>query len=87
MFEGMLAKALSELNDTRAVDQLIQRLKDSNPMVQSNAARSLGRLKDTRALNPLIEAIRDKDTYSYEDVHQAQLWHWENSTIRERSSP
>ena len=54
-------ETLKELNDTRAVEPLIQALKDEDSSVREGAAWALGKLNDTRAAEPLILALKDKD--------------------------
>jgi len=49
----MIAWALGELNDKRAVPVLIKSLEDSRLIVRKNAAFALGRLQDTSAVEPL----------------------------------
>ncbi|MCJ7444836.1 MAG: HEAT repeat domain-containing protein [Methanotrichaceae archaeon] len=54
--------ALGQLNDTRAVDPLIQSLNDENIFVQYIAAEALGQLNDTRAIDPLRKALSNEDS-------------------------
>ncbi len=57
------AVALFDLNDTRAVEPLIEALSDSDAEVRANAAISLGvHLKDPSALEPLIKGLADKES-------------------------
>jgi len=56
------AKALGELNDTRAVEPLILALKDEDSDVRGDAAMALGMLKDNGAIEPLILALSDEDS-------------------------
>ncbi|MDD4162714.1 MAG: HEAT repeat domain-containing protein, partial [Methanothrix sp.] len=55
------AKSLFDLNDTRAVEPLIEALNDPDAEVRANAASALGWIKDKRAVDALIEKLRDKD--------------------------
>jgi hypothetical protein len=57
----MAAWTLGEINDVRAVEPLIQSLKDDDWTVRANAAISLGRINDTRAVEPLILALEDEN--------------------------
>jgi len=49
------------LKDPRAVEPLIETLKDKNLSVRFAAAAALGELGDPRAVELLIEALKDKD--------------------------
>ena len=51
------AKALGEINDTRAVDPLIESLNVSNIWIQMGAITALGNMKDPRAVAPLIQKL------------------------------
>ena len=55
------AIALGKLNDTKAVEPLIQALKDENASVRAWAAASLGNLSSIEAYNPLFQALKDND--------------------------
>ncbi|MFZ3149463.1 MAG: HEAT repeat domain-containing protein [Methanothrix sp.] len=55
------AKSLFDLNDTRAVEPLIEALNDPDADVRANAASALGWIRDRRAVDALIEKLRDKD--------------------------
>ena len=55
-------ETMKELNDTRAVEPLIQALKDEDSSVREGAAWALGSLGDTRAVDPLILALKDEDS-------------------------
>jgi len=54
-------KKLGEIGDTRAVEPLIQVLKDKDRDGRLTAARVLGVIGDTRAVEPLIQLLRDED--------------------------
>ncbi len=54
------AKALGELKDVRAVEPLIEVLKNDHPLVRLKAVAALGRIGDLRAVEPLISALRDE---------------------------
>jgi hypothetical protein len=56
------AIALGQINDTRAVEPLIQALKDNDSNVRYGAAIALGQINDTRAVEPLIQALKDNDS-------------------------
>ena len=56
------ASALGEINDTRAVDPLIQALNDDDSGVRWNSAYALGTIGDVRAVQPLIRALKDNDS-------------------------
>jgi HEAT repeat protein len=55
------AEALGKIGDTRAVDLLIEKLKDKKLLVRWKAAEALGEIKDYRAVEPLIHVLNDKD--------------------------
>lgn len=55
------AQALRMLKDPRAVEPLIETLKDAYPGVRGAAALALGLLKDPRAVGPLIETLKDEE--------------------------
>lgn len=54
-------KRLGEIGDTRAVEPLIQLLKDRDRDVRLVAARVLGGMRDTRVVEPLIQVLKDED--------------------------
>jgi ankyrin repeat protein len=51
---------LEDIADPRAVEQLIQALRNENPNVRMVAAAALGRIKDPRAVEALTQASGDK---------------------------
>lgn len=51
------AEALGEIKDKRAVEPLIEALKDEG--VRNSATTALGRIEDKRALEPLIKVLRE----------------------------
>jgi len=56
------AAALGELGDPRAVELLIEALKDKDLRVRFEAALALGVSEDPRAVGPLIEAaLKDEE--------------------------
>jgi len=64
-FRGMrieAAKALGWLSDPKAVDPLINALKDDGPMVRASSAWALGKLGDERAIDPLLALLDDKNS-------------------------
>jgi HEAT repeat protein len=54
------ALALVEIGDARAVDPLIEALKDEEVEVRRRAAWALGEIGDPRAIEPLIDALQDE---------------------------
>jgi len=56
------ASTFGIINGTRAVDQLIQVLKDNDSDVRAAAALALADIKDARAVEPLIQALKDNET-------------------------
>ncbi len=54
---------LGRIGDERAVDVLIQALKNTSGYVRAQAARALGTLKNVQAVEPLLEALKDVDGY------------------------
>lgn len=64
-----LAKVLGNIGDSRAVEPLIEVLKDENEdeQVLREAAIALGKLGDARAVDPLTEVLKDEDA----DVREA----------------
>lgn len=52
-------KAILAINDTSAVEPLINALQNNDYSVRESAAEALGSIKDTRAVGPLIIAIAD----------------------------
>jgi len=54
------AKALGEIGGTRAVEPLIEALKDKEVTVRAIAARSLGEIGDERAVEPLAESLKSR---------------------------
>ena len=57
----MAVESLGQLQEPRAIEPLIRRLKDSSVDVRRAAAGVLGQLNDARAVKALIRAIRDSD--------------------------
>ena len=57
------ALALGEIKDKRAVDPLIEAIKDNNSRVRGAVVKAIGELKDTRAVEPLIAVLNDSDSY------------------------
>jgi len=57
---GGIEKGLSLIGE-RAVEPLIQVLKDENPSLRARAAMVLGAIRDARAVEPLIEAMKGGD--------------------------
>lgn len=60
-FERMNAvKILGQIGDTRALEPLIEALKDKDWNVQEKTAEALGKIGDERAVEPLIYTLKDK---------------------------
>lgn len=55
------AIALGKVKDKRAVEPLIEALKDRNRDVRRESTFALGEIKDTKAVAPLIFVLEDKD--------------------------
>ncbi|MBN1139859.1 MAG: HEAT repeat domain-containing protein [Anaerolineae bacterium] len=53
-------RALETMRDPRAVEPLIQALRDGNGDVRGTAARALGALDDPKAVDPLSRALKDE---------------------------
>ncbi len=53
--------ALGWTGDRRAIDPLIEALKDSDKFVRWEAANGLGALKDRRAVGPFVDALREHE--------------------------
>lgn len=55
------ADALSEINDPKALDSLLNALNDSNAKVRASAAYALGNIGDLKSVEPLIVALNDSE--------------------------
>src|SRR5439155_9239512 len=55
------AEKLDESKDPRAVEALVEALKDKDRNVREAAAGSLGRIGDASAVDALLEALKDYD--------------------------
>jgi HEAT repeat protein len=55
------AWALGAIDDRRAVDPLIQTLRDREPAVREQAAWALGAIDDNAAVQPLVGSLKDDD--------------------------
>ena len=62
-----VAEALGEIKDERAVDSLIQILKEGDKRLQTLATRALGNIGDEKAVSVLVEALNSPNT----DITQA----------------
>ncbi|MFB0560775.1 MAG: HEAT repeat domain-containing protein [Candidatus Lokiarchaeia archaeon] len=62
------AEYLGDLKDKRAVEPLIQTLKNDEEDIRAEAAKALGSIKDLRAVPPLIQALKDENWEVREDV-------------------
>jgi HEAT repeat protein len=52
---------LGNLQDSKALPYLIDRLSDVKRNIRVEAARALGRLRDKRAVEPLLQSLKDGD--------------------------
>ncbi len=68
---GNLAYVLGEIDDRRAVEPLINALKDKNVDCRDSAAIALGKIGDQRAIGALIEALKDKNYQVRTDASEA----------------
>ena len=62
LFEKVQHYSLGVFKDPRAVDPLIQALKDKNAEVRISAAMSLGNLGDKKAVEPLTADLNDENS-------------------------
>ena len=67
---GGVIEALGGIGDRRAVEPLMEALKDESSLVREKAAAALGRIGDKRAVDPLIHALTDEDR----DVRSRAAW-------------
>jgi len=58
---GIQKSVLRGIGDERAVEPLIQALKDENWSVRVEAANALGTIGDKKAVEPLIQALKDEN--------------------------
>jgi len=65
------AEVLGEIGDKRAVEPLIDALKDADCMVQWNAAEGLGKIGDKRAIEPLIITLKAENDILRERAAEA----------------
>jgi HEAT repeat protein len=56
---AIAAATLGNIGDAKAVDPLIEALKDADDDVRERAAEALGKIGDAKAVDPLIEALKD----------------------------
>lgn len=63
-----VALALGEIGDKRAVEPLIELLKNDNGENKDNLITALGELRDERAIEPLIELFNDSDEFTQEEA-------------------
>ena len=68
------ARALALIGDTRAVDPLIEALRDDDSGVRGMAASGLGSIGDPRAVDPLIESLKDEGAYVRWSAADALGW-------------
>ena len=71
----LAARAFCELEDSRAVPQLMALLQDACPLVRVSAAYALGRNCSDEAIAPLIQGLRDWNGY----VRKGIVWALGNS--------
>jgi len=57
------AFVIGQIGDIRAVEPLLQALKDGKAVVREAAAMALGMIGDARAVEPLIQTLQDKDSW------------------------
>lgn len=69
--QALATNILGRLNDTRAVQPLIDVLDSEFPITRCNAAESLGNLGDSKAIEPLIKALQD--SYEHTQNQAASL--------------
>ncbi|NIM18215.1 MAG: hypothetical protein GTO45_39950 [Candidatus Aminicenantes bacterium] len=56
-----IIEVLGKIGDKRAVEPLINSLKDENARVREGAVEALGKIKDKRAIEPLIHSLKDEN--------------------------
>ena len=56
-------KALGMIGDVRAVDYLIPKLTDQEPLIRAAAAEALGNIGDSRAFAALSVSLTDENTF------------------------
>ncbi|MBZ0174711.1 MAG: DUF2225 domain-containing protein [Candidatus Methanoperedens sp.] len=49
------------IGDAKAVEPLIEELKDKHYLVRRSAAKALGKIGDVKAVEPLVEALKDEN--------------------------
>ena len=57
------AVLFGKINNSSAIDRLIDALNDKNPDIREAAADALGEIKDSRAITPLIAALQDNASH------------------------
>ncbi|MGB2727119.1 MAG: HEAT repeat domain-containing protein [Halobacteriota archaeon] len=65
------AEVLGEIGDERAVEPLINALRDADYTVQRGAAEALGKIGDKKAVEPLITTLKTEDEYLRERAAEA----------------
>ncbi len=63
--------ALGEIGDARAVDALIECLKDENARVRKDAAEALGKIQDGRGTMPLVTCLNDESIEVHPEAAKA----------------
>lgn len=79
----LAARAFCELEEPRAIPQLIELLRDSCPLVRVSAAYALGRNCNEAAIAPLIQQLHDWNGY----VRKGIVWALGNSHTPEALEP
>jgi HEAT repeat protein len=67
------AEALGRVGDARAVDVLVQALRDPDHELRWQSANALGLIRDGRAATPLLHALADPDMFVVTAATQALL--------------
>lgn len=62
-FRGQIALVLGMIGDKRALDALLEAMRQDNADIRWGAARAVARMGDKRSVAPLIEALKDKDMH------------------------
>ena len=75
------AQLLGHLREERAVEALINNLKDENSSVREAAAEALGRIREPRAIEPLIGGLEDESLRVREAATDAlRMLGWQPNT-------
>jgi HEAT repeat protein len=60
---ALAAQKLGELGDARAIEPLLQALRDRSSEVRTNAIEALAKLGDPRVVEPLIQCLQDSNFF------------------------